>query len=297
MRRNAKYVVANRRRSRRSRRITGNRRRRGLHRNIFGTDVMKDVLVPVAGGTVGFVAARLLSNGLSQVAAVRNVLDASDPTGANTKLAANALGILATLGLGMKVPMIKRHQGALVTGMGLALADRLLGRVTGPAASYLGEYFEQPMGEYFEQPLGAYVLDPSAGVGEYFEQPVSGLGDIRYATAGLGDVRYATAGVAGAMDDPANQDSLDALMDVAEAAAGVGIDQAAAGYGGLGQATIPPVRDIGFRSTVTPTDVAANITKEIPYTRPVETSLVTPEGKGFAAGIFGRHLFGAMLAG
>jgi hypothetical protein len=312
MRRNPKYVVANRRRSRR---VHRNRGRRGLRRNIFGADVMNDVLVPVGAGTAGFVAARLASNGIAQIGAVRGMLDSgAEAAGAeNTKMVANGLAILATLGLATKVPMIRRHQGAIVTGMGLALADRLLGRVTGPAAAYLqglGEYFEQPvsgMGEYFEQPvagLGAYVRDPSAGMGEYFEQPVSGMGQApMYATAGMGQApMYATAGMgAGINDDPANQAHVDHAMDVAEAAAGV--DQAAAGFGtmyataGMGQASTPPVVDIGFRSTVTPTDVAAPITRDLPYAKPIETSLVTPEGKGYAGGLFARHLFGGMLSG
>lgn len=310
MRRNSKHVVANRRRSRR---VHRNRGRRGLRRNLFGADVMNDVLVPVGAGTAGFIAARLASNGIAQIGAVRGMLDsgaADGSTAENTKLVANGLAIVATLGLATKVPMIRRHQGAIVTGMGLALADRLLGRVTGPAAAYLqglGEYFEQPvsgMGEYFEQPvsgLGAYVRDPSS-MGEYFEQPVSGLGaPPMYATAGMGQApMYATAGM-GVNDDPANQMHVDHAMDVAEAAAGV--DQAAAGVGmmyataGMGQAATPPVVDIGFKSTVTPTDVAAPITRDLPYAKPIETSLVTPEGKGFAGGLFARHLFGGMLSG
>lgn len=300
MRRNPRYVVANGRRRRRSTRRRGRRRMR--RNQFFGADLMKDVVTPVLGGTAGFVAARVLSNSVANIGGIRDILDSGRAAAdaQNTKIAANVLGILATLGLARKVPIIKRNQGALVTGMGLALTDRLLGKVGGAMGGYLGEYVNQPLGEYVNQPLGAYVNDPSAGIGEYVNQPLGA--DLMYATAGMGETLYAAAG----MGDPANQEHVDRTMDVMEAAAGMPY-QAAAGMGtlyaaaGLGQeedetlkamyaAEQPP-----FASIQTPTDIARPVTRDMPYARQVPNSLVTPEGRGYAGGLFARHLFAGMF--
>jgi len=317
-RRNPRYVVANRRRG----------RRRRLRRNqFFGADLMKDVVTPVIGGTAGFVAARFLSNGLANIEAIRGILDKDKPAAdaENTKIAANVLGIIATLGLSTKVKVIKDNQGALITGMGLALTDRLLGRVTGDAAAYLsggfGEYVSSPlngMGEYVSSPLnglGEYVSSPlnglgayveTPGFGEYVDQPLSGLGNTLYAAAGLG-TEYATAGYAEGVD-PANMAGVDGLMDVMEAAAGTGqVMEAAAGMGtlyaaaGLGAEEDQRLKKMyareqpPFASIHTPTDLALPVNRTMPYARPVPTSLVTPEGKGYAGGLYARHLFAGMF--
>ena len=307
MRRNPKYVVVNKRR--RSRR--GSRKSR-LRRNaamVFGADLTRDVLKPVAGGTAGFVAARLLSNGLANVEALRGVLDKdkSAAEASNTKIAANLLGILATLGLAKKVKIIGDNRGALVTGMGLALADRLIGKFAGDSAGYLsgfGEYVSSPLGEYVSQPLGAYVADPS--MGEYVSQPLgvfeaaAGMGSpMMYATAGMGTL-YAAAGYHEGID-PADQGSVDGLMDVMEAAAGtsgMGTLYAAAGMGAEADAELqayyasqqPP-----FASIQTPTDLARPVTHTMPRDKQVPTSLVTPEGKGYAGGLFARNLLAGMF--
>lgn len=302
-----RFVVRNSKR----RSTKRNRRRRRVRKNqFFGADLMKDVVTPVLGGTAGFVAARVISNGVANVGAIRGLLDKDKPAAdaENTKIAANVLGIVATLGLARRVPMIKRHQGALVTGMGLALTDRLLGRLTGDAAAYLsggfGEYVSQPLGEYVSQPLGAYVDTPmngmgtlyaAAGVGEYVDQPLSG---------GLG------------MDDPADQSQVDNAMNVMEAAAGTPVMAAAAGMGTMyataGMGTLYAAAGLGaeedsrlkrmyakeqppFVSIQTPTDLALTVNKEMPWARPVPSSLVTPEGRGYAGGVFARHLFGGMF--
>jgi hypothetical protein len=294
MRRNQKYVVMNKR-----------HRRRHMRRNPFsavlgGADLMNDVVTPVIGGTVGFIAARLLSNGAANIAQVREMLDrgATDGAGAiNTKIAANLLGIAATLGLSTRVGIIRQNRGALVTGMGLALTDRLIQRFSAgsPYAGYLGEYVTQPLGEYVSQPMnGLGTMYATAGMGEYVSQPMNGMGAY-YAAAGMGEY------VEG--PDPANQASVDGTMDVAEAAAGVAFE-AAAGLGatvmGSGEAdaelaamyaaTQPP-----WVSTEMPVSGALPITKQFPLDREVRGSLVTPEGKGYAGGVFARHLFAGML--
>ena len=269
---------------------------------------MRDVAIPVIGGTVGFVAARLLSNGLANVPQVRGMLDGTaDAAGAsNTKIAANLLGIAATLGLSAKVDIIKKNRGALVTGMGLALTDRLIQRFAAGTTygGYLGEYVDQPMngfGEYVSQPmsgLGA-VFSAAAGFGEYVTQPMSGLGGdpTMFAAAGVGD--YAE-GV-----DPADQANVEAMLNGME-----GTQQAAAGMGGLGEADARLQAMWGanrpsFVSTQMPEGVALAVTGTLPLDRPIQTSMVTPEarvgtmstpeGKGFAGGLFARNLFAGMF--
>jgi hypothetical protein len=292
MRRNQKYVVMNRRR-----RV---RRNTGVAALLGGADLMQDVVTPVIGGTVGFVAARLLSNGLANVSQIRGMLDsgAVDAAGAsNTKIAANLLGIAATLGLSTKVDIVRKNRGALVTGMGLALTDRLIQRFSmGSAyAGYLGEYYEG-IGEYVDQPMsGLGTMYAAAGVGEYVDQPMSGLGTM-YAAAGMG---YAE-GV-----DPANMAAVDRSMNVMEAAAGSPME-AAAGFGaddatmGEGEAdaqlaAMYAKRQPPWVSTVMPVSGALPVTAQFPLDREIKGSLVTPEGKGFAGGVFARHLFAGMF--
>jgi hypothetical protein len=298
-RRNPKYVVRNRR-----------RRRRRVRKNqgIFGADLMKDVLTPVIGGTAGFVAARFLSNGVANIEAVRNILDKDKPAAEaeNTKIAANVLGILATLGLAPKVKLIKDNQGALITGMGLALTDRLLGKVGGDMAGYLsgmGEYVSQPLGEYVSQPLGEYVSQPlgglGGGVGAYAKLPAWSGYD--YATAGMGETLYAAAGLGA---DPGNQALVDSAIDSAEgmtmaAAAGMGETlYAAAGLGAEADASLKSMyakMQTPFASIYTPTDMARPVSDSMPFARPVPDSLYTPEGRGYAGGLFARNLFAGML--
>jgi hypothetical protein len=243
----------------------------------------------------------VLSNGVANVAAVRDLLDKgqSAATAQNTKIAANVLGILATLGFAPRVPILKRNQGAIITGMGLALTDRLLAKVSGPAAAYLsgfGEYVSQPLGEYVSQPLGAYVQDPGMlGVGEYVSQP---LGETLYAAAGMGETLYAAAGYPEGVD-PGDQGSIDRTMDSMEtmqAAAGMGTLYATAG---LGEADARLEKMWGqnpppFASIQTPTDTALAVNKSMPYARPVPDSMVTPEGRGYAGGLFARSLYAGM---
>jgi hypothetical protein len=297
-------VVANRRR-----RSTRGRRRRLRRNQFFGADLMKDVLTPVLGGTAGFVAARFLSNGLANVEAIRNLLDKDKPAAdaENTKIAANVLGIIATLGLATKVPMVKQNQGAIVTGMGLALVDRLLGRVTGEAAQYLsgfGEYVSSPLGEYVSSPLGEYVSSPLSGlgnVGDYAKLP-SWQG-YEYATAGMGATLYAAAGLGA---DPGNQALVDAALDRAEASgttmqAAAGMGQtlyAAAGLGDEADASLQSMyakEQPPFASTYRPTDLAEVVTHDMPYARQIPDSLYTPEGRGYAGGMFARNLFAGMF--
>ncbi len=302
-------------------------RKHGVRKNaltVYGRDLVQDVVMPAGVATGGFLIANALSNAVASNEGVRNLLDRGREADAAlaTKSVANGVGILATLGVaawGAKSgnKLITDNATPLLTGMGLAMLARLL-RGTG-LSPYLGQtyYAAAGVGEYIEQPMngvGAYVNDPSAGIGDA----------TYYATAGLGST-YAE-GI-----DPADQSSVDGLMDVMEAAAGSPILEAAAGVGeyieqpmngvgeyieqpmsGMGDATFYATAGLGaeadadlqrwyqkhqppFVSTQTPTDMAAAVTKEVPYDRPIPTSLVTPEGKGYAGGLFARSLFAGMF--
>ena len=300
-------------------------RRHGVRRNfsVYGRDLVQDVVMPAGVATGGFLIANALSNAVASNEGMRNLLDRGRDAdqALATKSVANGVGILATLGVaawGAKSgnKLISDNATPLLTGMGLSFIARLL-RGT-DLSPYLGQtyYAAAGVGEYIEQPMngfGAYVNDPSAGIGDA----------TYYATAGLGT--YAE-GI-----DPADQASVDGLMDVMEAAAGSPILEAAAGVGeyieqpmngvgeyieqpmsGLGDATYYATAGLGaeadadlqrwyqkhqppFVSTQTPTDMAAAVTKEVPYNRPIPTSLVTPEGKGYAGGLFARSLFAGMF--
>ena len=334
----ATAVAANRRHSMRRRHskrtsknplytIMSNKRHgRRMRKNplmVYGRDLLSEVVMPAGVATGGFLIANALSNAVASNEGMRNLLDRGRDAdqALATKSVANGVGILATLGVaayGAKSgnKLITDNATPLLTGMGLSLIARLL-RGTG-LSPYLGEYVEQPMSGlgqtyYAAAGVGAYVNDPSAGIGDA----------TYYATAGLG--QYAE-GI-----DPADQASVDGLMDVMEAAAGSPILEAAAGVGeyieqpmngvgeyveqpmsGMGDATYYATAGLGaeadatlqkwyqkhqppFASIQTPTDMAAAVTKEIPYDRPIPTSLVTPEGKGYAGGLFARSLFAGMF--
>ncbi len=317
-------IMSNKRHSKHHPRKNG--RGRGVRKNplmVYGVDLLSEVVMPAGVATGGFLIANALSNAVASNEGMRNLLDRGRDAdqALATKSVANGLGIVATLGVaawGAKSgnKLIKDNATPLLTGMGLAMAARLL-RGTG-LSPYLGEYVEQPMSGlgqtyYAAAGVGAYVNDPSAGIGDA----------TYYATAGLGQ-SYAE-GI-----DPADQSSVDGLMDVMEAAAGSLILEAAAGVGeyveqpmnGVGEYVEQPMSGLGetfyataglgaeadatlqkwyqkhqppFASIQTPTDMAAAVTKEIPYDRPIPTSLVTPEGKGYAGGLFARSLFAGMF--
>lgn len=122
-RRSSKRRSSRRRSSRRLRRnqrwVVRNKRRRRLRRNQFfptGAVFMRDVVTPVVGGSVGFIAARYLGNWM----AMRD-LGTSDPKIAKTIAA--AVGIPAVYALRTQFPAIGRNAGALVLGMGMASAE------------------------------------------------------------------------------------------------------------------------------------------------------------------------------
>lgn len=241
------------------RRTTRRRRRhhgvRHLVRNMFGADLVKDVLVPVAGGAVGFLFVRALGN----YAAQKNLpIVGTDPRAA--KLAAAVLAIPGIFWLSKKYPMIRENAGALVLGIGLA-----------PAEAYLRTQ------SWYGPSMMASVPAPStpaapAATGDYY----STLGTM-YATAGadLGvDISHAGApykGMLGLGDDPSNQAHVDTAMDAMESGK----------HGGMLSV-----------STVTPTDVALQAQVR-PQIAPVDEPFADGD-RGGAGGLFARHLFAGM---
>jgi hypothetical protein len=258
-------------------------------RNIFGADVMRDVVTPVIGGTVGFVLARYAGNMASE-----RIPQLADPR--YGKLAAAAVLIPATFAAARMYPgMIRQNSGAVVLGVGLAAAESfirntpLLGgapiaAVVAPepvapaapapsAASGFGAYYNEGMlglgrgydlshagapyqgmlgiGEYVDQPMsGLGTMYAAAGIGEYVNQPMSGLGD---SGDGIGD-----------SDDPGDQNAVDGSMNRMESI-----------------------------STITPTDVAMRAVSR-PQVRRVTTPFASGS-RGYAGGMFARHLFSGMV--
>lgn len=319
MRRNSKRRHSRHSKRRHSRRLKGNRyvlvknRRRRMRRNvtIFGVDPVSQVLIPGGYAVGGLMVANAVANAAGAMPALTNVLDAGRADPIVTKSIAGGLSALGMIAASGKLPgMLRDNLGPIVAGMGCAVAVRLLrGTQAGP---YLGSW-GAGFGEYVDQPLGAYVQDPSMGeyvdqpLGEYVDQPLGGLGTM-YAAAGYPE------GI-----DPADQGGVDGLMDVMEAAAGVGAFEAAAGMGtmyaaaglgaGPGEAgspipvpTFTPPKGPGgmqqppFVSIEQPIDMAKEVTAVMNRDLPIRTSLVTPEGRGSAGGIFSRSIFGGMMS-
>jgi hypothetical protein len=197
-------------------------------RNMFGADMAKDVLLPVAGGVAGFMAGRTLGN----LVAMKD-WGTTDPRVG--KLIAAGVGIPATFALGKAMPLISKNSGAIVLGMGMAAAEAWLRNTPllggSPAAAEVAVATEAalPGGETAAAGFGAY----------YTEGMLGGLG----------------------IDDPADQSQVDGSMDSMESV-----------------------------STVIPTDMALTAPNS-PQFAPVKGD------KGYAGGVFARHLFSGMMGG
>ena len=272
---------------------------RSLRRNPIVSGI-KGMIKPVALGAGGFLAARLIASGAARVEGITNMLDKADPVQApNTKILANVVSIVATIALGSKIPYVKDNREAIVVGMGLSLVDRLIARWSPANSPVLGEtyYAAAGTGEYVNSPIngfGEYVNSPINGFGEYVNSPINGLGETYYAAAGIGD---------GGDIDPADQGQIDGVMDVMEAAAGVGGDNAV---------ITPEMSRIGkafglkqFVSTNEPIDVARGVNREMLRDLPVTAGPIsqedlprsTPDGRGYAGGVFAKNLFSGMAGG
>ena len=251
--------------------VRSSRRRRRVHRNarkvlrnIFGTNVMRDVVTPVVGGTVGFVLARYAGN----MASARFPQLADPRYG---KLAAAALLIPATFAAAKMSPMVRENSGAVVLGVGLAAAESFLRNTpllggapiaaviaapspSGPAAT--GSYYNEGMlglGRGYDLSHAGAPYQGMLGVGEYVDQPMSGLGDSGDGISGIGD-----------LGEPGDQGAVDSSMNRMESI-----------------------------STITPTDVAMRAGVR-PQVRRVTTPFASGD-KGYAGGMFARHIFSGMV--
>jgi len=267
--------MARRRHSRRAA-VRSSKRRRRVHRNarkvlrnLFGADVMRDVVTPVIGGTVGFVAARYAGNMLSA-----RVPQLADPR--YGKLAAAAVLIPAAFAAARMYPgMIRQNAGAAVLGVGLAAAESFLRNTpflggapqaavlpapTGTGAYYatagLGRGYDlSHAGAPYQGMLGmgSATMYAAAGIGEYVDQPMSGLGDSGDGISGIGD-----------LGEPGDQGAVDSSMNRMESI-----------------------------STITPTDLALRAPSR-PQVKRVTTPFASGD-EGYAGGTFARHLFSGMV--
>lgn len=237
-----------------------------MRRNIFGTDIMSGVVVPVLGGTAGFIAVRAIGNFWANMP--NFPLVAGNPRA--SKLAAAVVGIPLAYWASKKVPMVRDNSGAIVLGMGLAATEGYLRGtpwLTGSPASLLADLRAQRAvasgGGAASPAPEAPAAAPSStsGFGQYYTPGMLGLG------YGVDVSHYGAPyqGMLGLGDD---------------------LDQSAA-----------PTDDgaIGV-STVTPTDVASDMSQQ-PQARRVRERMVSPEDRGYAGGMFARHLFAGMSGG
>lgn len=190
---------------RHSRRGSSRRVRRNAA-NLFGADITRDVVVPVAGGAAGFLTAR----------AVGHVLANRVP-----QLNGNVrLGKAIAAGIG--IPAMFAY-AATVRKMGLAPASAVLGMGLAAAEAYLRD---TPL--LGGSRVAAAITEPAPPA------PPEGTSGMMYATAGLGTM-YAVAGLGRGYDlshagapytgmlglgddaDPADQGVVDQQMDNMEA--------------------------------------------------------------------------------
>lgn len=165
---------------------------------------MPDVVVPVLGGTAGFIAARYLGN----MIAMRDMLTTDPKVG---KSIAAAGGIAATFAFGRKIPIVSRNSGAIVLGMGLAAAESwirdtpLLGG--SPAAAAVPGIAPGAAIPASDMPGEVEVVgDGTSGFGAYYETPMTGLAD------------HYTEGMLGGLGaDPSDQSRVDSSMNQMEA--------------------------------------------------------------------------------
>jgi hypothetical protein len=233
-------------------------------------DLMKSVVVPVLGGTAGFIAARYLGN----MWAMKD-WGSSDPK--VQKTAAAALGIPLTFLLARQMGpgnIVAKNSGAIVLGMGLAAAEAwlrdtpLLGG--SPAAAAVTEDAIMPAdtmpGAAPTEAIlpGEMTVEEGEtsgdGMSAYYSTPLEGMGD-----------DYYTAGMLGAAD-PSDQASVESALDRMESRGG----------------------DVAAVSTIIPTGMA-RIAPSMPQFAPVTEPFVNRGGRAHAGGMFARNLFSGMM--
>jgi len=248
-----------------------------MKKNIFGANIAQDVLMPVLGGAAGFIAARAIGNFWAE----KDILS-SDPRVAKTIAA--GVGIPATLFLSGKAGgMIQKNQGAIMLGMGLAASEswlrdtKLLGGGRMAAAVTPEAEMEAASSD---AALPADEAPPAEGAGAYYDYPTNRQGQALsayydYPTNRQGQALSGLSGdyYTGAMlgsDDPADQGQVDSALDSMD----TGVEAI---------------------STVVPTDLAM-VAPNMPQVAPVSEHFASGD-KGYAGGVFARHLFSGMMGG
>lgn len=238
---------------------------------------MHGVVMPVLGGTAGFIVARYVGN----LFAMKDVLSTNPAVG---KTMAAAAGIPLTYMLARRSPggMIARHKGAIVLGMGMASAEAwfrdipLLGGSR--AAAAVTEDLPPPSGNgngngvplpgtapLVDQPGEMTVVENGGdGLSSYYSYPMNTEGQA------LSDDYY-TASMLGAAD-PSDQATVEKSMNSMESNGG----------------------DVPAVSTVIPTDMALPA-PTMPQFAPVKERFANRGDRGHAGGMFARHLFSGMM--
>lgn len=227
------------------------------NQRVFGADIMTSVVVPVLGGTAGFILARYIGNMIAM-----NDWGTADPKVGKTIAA--VVGIPAMVAMAPMNKMIAENSGAIILGMGMASAEAWIRDVPllggGPAAAVLmpngngnGLPGEEPLiveGGAPEEIVGG---DTDGSIGSYYETAASGLAD------------YYSEGMLGGLGaDPGNQGHVENAMNHMEAV-----------------------------STVIPTDMAMR-SSTMPQFASVSEPFVNQGDRGHAGGMFARQLFSGM---
>jgi hypothetical protein len=225
---------------------------------------MREVVVPVAGGAAGFIAARVGGNLLANQSLP---VVAGNPNAA--KVVAAVIGIPLAAWGASKVDVLRENLGAVLLGIGMAPVE---GYLRGVAFMGSAPMVAMPMPtpppaasvDTAQSPNAA--TEPTAALSDYYTSGMLGLG------TGM-DVSHFGAPYQGML----GIGDADAVITRAEHA-----DTSATRGGPWG--SVPAV------SIVTPTDAIARAHEE-PFAAPMTETFASPGGRGYAGGIFARQLF------
>jgi len=304
---------------------------------LFGADVVRDIGRPVLGAGAGFFGARLAGNGLARVDAVTGALGenwtrvlGNGVAMIGTLWASRRVPIIArnrgSLVAGMGLAALDNVLAEL-GGEGGPLAflsgnaySGVLGAYHYADVSDAGAPYDSMMGEYVTEPvLGEYVsTDADQMLGEYVQDGGYYEGGINPGNQAqvdsLIDAAESQAGISGMGQTPVYEAAAGmGQTPVYEAAAGMGqltrdylvaglgqtpVYEAAAGLGRLMKSRAFRRRDLATISTEAAPMPAARISGHMRSVAPIYPSTQGERaGTGYAAGIFGAHLFDPMMAG
>lgn len=221
-----------------------------------GSEIAKDVLMPIGVGGAGFVAARALSN-LDMV---------ESKLGSNAKIVAPLVGVVATLALAKPLKLSTVNRNFLALGMGVVAVDALMKKV---APGFMADRVVTTPTSSGTSGFGAYY-DVSAAGAPY--QGMFGVGEMYEAAAGIGEMYEAAAGN---YDDPTTEAEF--MLGDAEQKAGV--------LPAASSSAVVPV------STIDPTGVAREAAN-FPQIRPTTQQFAA---RSQAGGLFARNLFTGMV--